>query len=144
MTLDLRDPVLGLNLTGIQLLPLIYGFHFQWGPFEYEVLDTNHIRITELDASSFDKDWPYKNYPAQFSKIPMRLSDFQQSSLEEFEKNVWQGIDPKEADKFICIVPPSARYGVHLWQKDNDRDFISIKFFVDAARRKVTVSNECG
>ena len=131
INLDLRDPNLQLHIEGLTRLPLLYCFQFEDGLLEYDLLPDNQIKLTKLKEKSFDAKWPYPDYPTQFPKLPFRTSDPTASTLDDFAKDVWQGVPPSEKDKFICVVPPSNLYNVHLWEDDSNFDHISIKFFVD-------------
>jgi hypothetical protein len=143
ISLDLRDPELHLQIEGLTRLPLLYCFQFESGLLEYDLLADNRIKITTLDEKSFDAKWPYPDYPEKFPKLPFTVADSTASTLEEFAKDVWQGIPRSERNKFICIVPASNLYTVHLWEDHSNFDHISIKFFVDPLKRKVVVYNEC-
>lgn len=143
VNLDLRDPELGVKIAGLTRLPLLYCFQFETGLLEYDILANDQIRITHLDEEGFGEEWPYENYPEYFPKQPFAIGNQADSSLEAFGRDVWQGVEGKEKDKFICIVPPSPLYQVHLWDEDSDFDHIHVKFFVDASTRHVTVYNEC-
>ncbi len=143
LDLDLSDPRLGIANPSIRRLPLFYGFQFEDGFMEYEVLGDCSIRILKLDESSFYNTWPYANYPANFPKLPLDITDPESSTIETFQQDVWQWIDPKESGKFIAIVPPSSLYGVHLWQEDSDFDDVHVKFFFDPVTNHVRIYNEC-
>lgn len=143
VSLDLRDPKLGLAVAGLSRLPLLYGFQFESGRLEYDVLADNQIRITHLDEDSFQDDWPYPDYPTTFPKIDFSLTNPEQSSLESFAGDVWQGIRESDRDKFICIVPPSPLFNAHLWRPEDHGDDIHVKIFFDPLKRQVVAYNEC-
>ncbi len=143
LNLDLSDPALRLEGCGLARLPLIYGFQFQYGELEYVILENGNIEIIELDEEGFDSSWPYAGYPSVFPKQSFRLIEPIQSSFDEFQKDVWQWLDPQESEKFVAIVPPSALYPVRLWEEESDFDHIHVKFFFDVKNRHVRVYNEC-
>ena len=143
VNLDLRDPKLGLTVAGLSRLPILYGFQFESGRLEYDVLADNQIRVTHLDEDSFQDDWPYPGYPRLFPKISFSLTNPEESSLESFAENVWQGIRASERDKFICIVPPSPLFEAHLWRPEDHDDDVHVKVFFDPSNRHVVAYNEC-
>lgn len=142
LSLDLADPILALELAGLSRLPLVYGFQFEEGALEYDLINDNEIRVKSLDEESFCENWPYPHYPSKFTALPFSLGPAEDCTLTKFAEEVWQGIPEDDHDKFICIVPPSSRYGVHLWE-ESDFDHIHIKFFVDLTKKHVKVYNEC-
>lgn len=144
LDLDLRDPALGLAECGLARLPLYYGFQFEGDDaLEYIFGEQGEIEILILNEASYCASWPYAGYPKSFPKKPFTLTKPVATTLDQFEQNVRQGIDPREADKFIAVVPPSSLYGVHLWEEDSDYDHIHVKFFFNPNRRHVRVYNEC-
>lgn len=143
MTLDLRDPIISNIFSGIDRLPLFYGFHYESGHLEYAIADSRSITITDLDESSYSIDWPYPEYPAEFPVIPFTLTSPSRCSLETFEEDVWQHVDRRFADHFIAIIPPSDAYGVNLWDKKSNCDFVHVKCFIDPSSNHAVVYNEC-
>jgi hypothetical protein len=143
VNLDLRDPALGMTIPGLTRLPLLYCFCFETGLVEYDLLADDQVRITRLDEGSFSDDCPYADYPNHFPKHSIIIGGFQECPLDKFGADVWQGIPSGEEKNFICIVPPSPLYGVHLWDEDSDCDWVHVKFFVDLKSRHVTAYNEC-
>jgi hypothetical protein len=144
ITLDLRDPSVGLQIEGLNFLPLLYGFQFDGCQLEYSLVSDNAISILKLDENRFDKSWPYSDYPARFPKIPFSLNSIEDCTLEEFEQDLWQGVSRTvHKDKFICVVPPNpSLYKVNLWEKEREYEYVNVKFFVDPLKRHVFVENE--
>ena len=143
LTLDTSDPVLAGIFSGLPLLPLFYGFHYESGGVEYRLTDATTIAITKLDATSYDEHWPYAGYPATFPVQPFTLTEPKRCSLKTFGRDVWQDVERRFANHFIAIIPSSDAYHVNLWHDDNNFDDIHIKCFVDPATRQVVVYNEC-
>ena len=143
VNLDLRDPRLGLSVPGLSRLPLVYSFQFESGRVEYDVLADNQIRVTHLNEETFQADFLYADYPRTFPKTGCSLTKPEVSTLESFAADVWQGIRESEKDKFICVVPPSPLFDVHLWRPDDHGDDIHVKFFFDPLSRHVAAYNEC-
>ena len=135
VTLDLRDPILDLDLGELRTLPFVYCFQFESGE--------NEIKITKLEEAGFDPIWPYQGYPARFPKIPFCLSSLVASTVEDFAVDVWGGVPAAERDHFICVVPQSDHYGFHLWKARSNFDDISTKFCLNPATHHVTAYNEC-
>ena len=143
LTLDTRDPALAGIFSGVPLLPLFYGFHYESGLVEYQVTDATTVNITKLDETSYDVLWPYEGYPAAFPVHPFTLTQPTQCDLDTFERAVWQHIDRRFADQFIAIVPPSDAYEVNLWHDASNFDDIHVKCFVDPATKRAVIYNEC-
>jgi hypothetical protein len=143
LELDLKDPAFSFIKCGLDKLPLLYCFQFEDGCLEYDILPDRKIRITKLDEDSYDREWPYEGYPKRFKKIPLKISDPNETTIEEFRTKVWQGITPEESAKFIAVVPPSSLYNFNLWEEDSNFDHIHVKFFFDPNTNSVKVSNAC-
>lgn len=143
LELDLNDPTLSPIKKTLEKLPLYYSFQFEEGLLEYTVNSNGAIEITKLDIESFDLEWPYEGYPNSFGKKPISLTAPKESTLEDFQEDVWQWIDPEEKEKFIAVVPPSSLYGVNLWEEDSNFDHIHVKFFFNPETNSVRVYNEC-
>jgi len=145
LDLDLRDPRLGLTHSSLMRLPLYFPFQYEQGFMKYYVDPSGAIEITGLDIGSYDEEWPYENYPERFEKLSVDMTTPQQMSLNEFSKDVWQGVRTIDASgKFVAIVPPSSLYHACLWDEEHNMDHISIKFYFEPASRTVQVHCEGG
>lgn len=143
LTLDTRDPVLAGIFPDLPLLPLFYSFHYEDGTVKYELTDPTTISITELSDQDYDVNWPYTGYPEVFPVQSFTLTEPTECDLESFEKEVWQGIDRRWAEHFIAIIPPSDTYGVNLWDKNSNCDFVHVKCFIEPGTGRAVIYNEC-
>ncbi len=142
LTLDLRDPRLGLSECALSTLPLVFPFRYDNGAITYSVGKAGEIRIVALEGSYAD-DWPYPNYPPRFPRLRFDLTEPIAATREDFEQDMVQGLRKDQREHFVAVVPPNEAYGFGLWRPDDHYGDIHVVFLLDAKKGTVEAYNCC-
>lgn len=112
MSLDLRDPRLGLCGTGISNLPLLFCWTCSQQAIAYSFDPRGACRLLTYRRAAPEKDFPYPDYPVAFDATPLRLipipPDLQHVllSLNEDEADDW-----KELGDYLKLDRPRHQVG---------------------------------
>jgi hypothetical protein len=72
-TFDTTDPLVPVGIAGVRYLPLYYGFPYDAGGVGYRVISDDEIEIFGMENYRTEPDYPYPNYPKEFSETPIVL-----------------------------------------------------------------------
>ena len=72
-TFDTRDPLVPVRVPRVRYLPLYYCFPYNAGAVGYQVVSDEEIKILYMETKDVQPDFPYENYPDEFSETPVSL-----------------------------------------------------------------------
>lgn len=73
--LNMADPAVGVNLPGVQWLPLLCGIRYGACGLGYRILSDSTIKILYQKESKAWKGFPYDDYPDKLPEKPLTLKD---------------------------------------------------------------------
>src|SRR5262245_19110586 len=72
-TFDTNDPLVPVQVPGVRHLPLYYCFPYNAGAVGYQVVSDNEIKILYMETKQVEPNFPYANYPNEFSETTVSL-----------------------------------------------------------------------
>ena len=136
VTIDLSDPVFGLQRGSVPRLPLLYAFRIDACAMSYRITTATTVELVSCQGKP-EADWPYPGYPGQFPRIPLRFDP-----VDSVPPANAHGERP-EPGELLVVVPCSPAYGVSLWGEDGDAEGVQVLFRVAVTDRIVTAWNVC-
>jgi hypothetical protein len=124
-------------------IPLFYGFTFDGCDLSYAFESSSTVSLMDLSPPRPESDYPYRDYPAVFPLIPLRLGRKQRMSYAAFSEAYPNMEDEDQPSDLIVAVPPAVSLGVSMWGKHGDAEDVTVMFECDLTDRTVKAYNRC-
>jgi hypothetical protein len=132
----------------IGAIPLLYGFQYGENELSYRLEGARvpgqgtrlreRIHDMSLDASTYEADWPYVNFPPLLPYIHLRIASQRAVSQREFcSSYIEHELDCPE-DAVIVGVPTNHSLGYSMWGLEGDQQGILLLFVLDVKTLRVT------
>lgn len=93
--LNLNDPLIPVSLPGLNWLPLYYCFDFRANDLGYRLLSDDRLVTFFPDDDpnvSDHESWPGENFPLEFPRCEIRLSQFRYDPTDPHDAYAWAGV----------------------------------------------------
>lgn len=114
--IDLNDPNVRLQLTGIQWLPFYNAMQYDSSPVQYRVLSNNEIQIVYQERTVWTPHFPYEGYPEHFPLMDVTVRAPEEILLEDevldHWENQWDDIPDRDPNpNELCALEVGFSYG---------------------------------
>lgn len=124
-------------------LPFYYGMCFDGCELEYFYTDSSKLKITDMEPTKSNDDWPYEGFPNHLPYFPLYVNEIKSISEKEALDKFSQYVDTISDVELIFIVPPNPKLGVSMWGPTGDAEGVKLVFVYNIKSKKMRVHNVC-